>query len=68
MGPLLFDYGYGPFRWVCLSGNPEDLDKTDLADEITELESGLKDLDQGSEEAEELLQKLDWANVRMSIA
>jgi len=29
MGPLLFDYGYGPFRWVCLSGNPEDLDKTD---------------------------------------
>ena len=31
MGPLLFDYGYGPFRWVCLSGNPEDLDKTDSA-------------------------------------
>ena len=31
MGPLLFDYGYGPFRWVCLSGNPEDLDKTDAA-------------------------------------
>ena len=29
MGPLLFDYGYGPFRWVCLSGNPQDLDKTD---------------------------------------
>ena len=24
MGPELFDYGYGPFRWVCLSGNPED--------------------------------------------
>lgn len=31
MGPELFDYGYGPFRWVCLSGKPEDLDKTDLA-------------------------------------
>ncbi len=31
MGPLLFDYGYGPFRWVCLSGNPDDLDKTDKA-------------------------------------
>lgn len=31
MGPLLFDYGYGPFRWVCLSGKPEDLDKTDAA-------------------------------------
>ena len=31
MGPILFDYGYGPFRWVCLSGKDEDLDKTDLA-------------------------------------
>ena len=31
MGPELFDYGYGPFRWVCLSGKPEDLDKTDRA-------------------------------------
>ncbi len=31
MGPLLFDYGYGPFRWVCLSGRDEDLAKTDLA-------------------------------------
>ena len=29
MGPVLFDYGYGPFRWVCLSGKPEDLDLTD---------------------------------------
>jgi len=31
MGPMLFDYGYGPFRWVCLSGKPEDLLKTDKA-------------------------------------
>ncbi len=31
MGPMLFDYGYGPFRWVCLSGKPEDLHATDLA-------------------------------------
>lgn len=31
MGPVLFDYGYGPFRWVCLSGKPEDLRKTDKA-------------------------------------
>jgi urocanate hydratase len=31
MGPLLFDYGYGPFRWVCLSRDPEDLRKTDRA-------------------------------------
>ena len=29
MGPMCFDYGFGPFRWVCASGNPEDLDKTD---------------------------------------
>ena len=29
MGPLFFDYGFGPFRWVCTSGNPADLDKTD---------------------------------------
>ena len=31
MGPELFDYGYGPFRWVCLSGKQEDLTKTDRA-------------------------------------
>ncbi len=31
MGPVLFDYGYGPFRWVCLSGKPEDLRATDKA-------------------------------------
>jgi urocanate hydratase len=31
MGPMLFDYGYGPFRWVCLSGKDSDLDKTDAA-------------------------------------
>jgi len=31
LGPELFDYGYGPFRWVCLSGKEEDLIKTDAA-------------------------------------
>ena len=31
LGPELFDYGYGPFRWVCLSGKSEDLAKTDAA-------------------------------------
>jgi urocanate hydratase len=31
MGPLLFDYGYGPFRWVCLSGKAADLRRTDRA-------------------------------------
>ena len=30
MGPLFFDYGFGPFRWVCTSGNPKDLEKTDI--------------------------------------
>lgn len=29
MGPMCFDYGFGPFRWVCASGKPEDLVKTD---------------------------------------
>ena len=29
MGPLFFDYGFGPFRWVCMSESPEDLAKTD---------------------------------------
>ncbi|MBM4397418.1 MAG: urocanate hydratase [Deltaproteobacteria bacterium] len=31
MGPLCFDFGYGPFRWVCLSGDPADLARTDAA-------------------------------------
>lgn len=31
MGPMLFDYGYGPFRWCCLSGSEDDLRKTDAA-------------------------------------
>ena len=29
MGPMCFDYGFGPFRWVCTSGKPEDLDTSD---------------------------------------
>ena len=29
MGPLCFDYGFGPYRWVCTSGDPKDLEKTD---------------------------------------
>lgn len=42
MGPLFFDYGFGPFRWVCTSGNPDDLAVTDrLAAEV--LEEMLKD-------------------------
>jgi urocanate hydratase len=35
MGPMCFDYGFGPFRWVCTSGKPEDLAKTDqIATEV----------------------------------
>jgi urocanate hydratase len=30
MGPMCFDYGFGPFRWVCTSSKPEDLEKTDI--------------------------------------
>ncbi|MDG1422871.1 MAG: urocanate hydratase [Flavobacteriaceae bacterium] len=30
MGPMCFDYGFGPFRWVCTSGNPKDLEQTDI--------------------------------------
>ena len=30
MGPMCFDYGFGPFRWVCASGKSEDLDRTDI--------------------------------------
>ena len=37
MGPMCFDYGFGPFRWVCASGKEEDLDKTDkIATEVLE--------------------------------
>ena len=37
MGPMCFDYGFGPFRWVCASGKPEDLVKTDaIACEVLE--------------------------------
>ncbi|MDG5489955.1 urocanate hydratase [Psychroserpens sp. SPM9] len=37
MGPMCFDYGFGPFRWVCASGKPEDLVQTDtIACEVLE--------------------------------
>jgi urocanate hydratase len=39
MGPMCFDYGFGPFRWVCTSGKPEDLETTDriAADVLEEM-------------------------------
>ncbi len=37
MGPLYFDFGFGPFRWVCASGKPDDLDRTDrIAEAVLE--------------------------------
>ncbi|KPM31163.1 Urocanate hydratase [Croceitalea dokdonensis DOKDO 023] len=41
LGPMCFDYGFGPFRWVCASGSPEDLAKTDAiaANVLKELKS-----------------------------
>jgi urocanate hydratase len=37
LGPMCFDYGFGPFRWVCCSNNPDDLQKTDnIAREVLE--------------------------------
>lgn len=37
LGPMCFDYGFGPFRWVCASGDPQDLQKTDaIALEVME--------------------------------
>ncbi|NJX16627.1 urocanate hydratase [Tamlana crocina] len=45
LGPMCFDYGFGPFRWVCTSGKPEDLEKTDkIAAEV------LQDIMKGSPE------------------
>ena len=42
MGPMCFDYGFGPFRWVCSSNCPKDLEKTDrIASEV--LEKMIKD-------------------------
>ena len=42
MGPMCFDYGFGPFRWVCTSGDPEDLRQTDkiAADVLRKMAEG----------------------------
>jgi urocanate hydratase len=49
MGPMCFDYGFGPFRWVCTSGKPEDLQITDdIACEVLEelMKSSPKEIQQ----------------------
>jgi len=57
MGPMCFDYGFGPFRWVCTSGKSEDLDYTDhLAAEV--LEDMLKN--SSTEIQSQLNDNIDW--------
>ncbi|WP_420387560.1 urocanate hydratase [Roseivirga sp.] len=57
MGPLCFDYGFGPFRWVCTSGKSEDLDQTDaIAAEVLQ-----QMLDEAPEEIRpQLADNLHW--------
>lgn len=59
MGPMCFDYGFGPFRWVCTSGRQEDLDYTDqLAAEV--LISISKNAD--AEIQSQLADNINWIN------
>lgn len=57
MGPMCFDYGFGPFRWVCTSGRPEDLRETDqiAAQVIRELAA-----DAPAEIRQQMLDNLKW--------
>ncbi|MEN8005903.1 MAG: urocanate hydratase, partial [Candidatus Krumholzibacteriota bacterium] len=57
MGPMCFDYGFGPFRWVCTSGDPADLDATDLiaGDVIEEMAAAAPD-----ETRQQYLDNLRW--------
>ena len=57
MGPMCFDYGFGPFRWVCASGNSEDLAKTDkIACDV--LEEMMKD--SPSEIKQQMADNIQW--------
>lgn len=59
MGPLFFDYGFGPFRWVCTSGSPNDLAKTDkiAAHVLTELAKEAPD-----EISQQMNDNIHWIN------
>lgn len=64
LGPMCFDYGFGPFRWVCSSGKPEDLDKTDqIAMEVLQ-----KIMENSPEEIQLQMQdNIDWIrNAKMN--
>lgn len=57
MGPICFDYGFGPFRWVCTSCNPEDLDTSDrIAGEVLEEMAGETE----TEIRQQMLDNLKW--------
>lgn len=59
MGPMCFDYGFGPFRWVCTSSKPEDLDFTDqLAANVLEKLS----VDAPKEIKQQMLDNVKWIN------
>ena len=57
MGPMCFDYGFGPFRWVCVSGQDEDLD---LTDEMAALVLEDMSLDAEEEIKQQLLDNIKW--------
>ena len=57
LGPMCFDYGFGPFRWVCASSNPQDLKRTDeIACEV--LENMI--LDSPSEIKQQMQDNIQW--------
>ncbi len=57
MGPMCFDYGFGPFRWVCASNDPKDLQTTDaIATEV--LENMLKEA--GTQTRQQIADNLKW--------
>jgi urocanate hydratase len=57
MGPMCFDYGFGPFRWVCTSGNPDDLALTDTI--ATQVLEQLK-LDSPPEIQQQMEDNIQW--------
>jgi len=57
MGPMCFDYGFGPFRWVCTSGKIEDLEKTDLI--ACEILEEIK-IDSPSEIQQQMADNIQW--------
>ena len=57
MGPICFDYGFGPFRWVCTSGSPADLETTDrLAAEVIEAQAA----EAPDDVRQQMLDNLHW--------